>query len=548
MRGGMRNMDTYTPEFTAVIADDEPSVLSGLQNSVDWASLGVSIIAVARDGRQALNLIITHQPDIAIIDIKMPEMNGLEVIHGVREAGVSTDFIILSGYDEFSYAKDAIRYGAKAYLLKPLNKKELHDELYRICSQRPHAQPLSADSESEFHADSLGISFFSDLIDGKLLDSGKASQILRSSQSRLTSDSCYVMVFLFSPDPSEFPEGLPFRQIISRLDTQFSGKGHKFWQYDDQKLIGIFNSSGSFPEQTAKQCLEILSLEQLPAPIIGIGDTVSRLLECSYSYNRALTALSYRLYDERLDILSWNLICTVPPQLKLTDIDYLSLIQYIVKKDAGGIEAYCGNFVDSLLYVPMPPPNYVFSMCYALFNQISREFSSFTYQDIPETANPRELYKCATLSRIKEWLTASFCRLSEFVDAVYGYSGDTPLTGDAPLNLREMAEEPKDNIIRDAMAYVKEHINQHIKLKDIADHVLLSPSYFAIYFKSKTNINLRDYLLKEKMEYAKRRLTDPNVSISDVAFDIGYGDYRSFSRAFKNIYGITPSDFQNKQK
>ena len=73
-------------------------------------------------------------------------------------------------------------------------------------------------------------------------------------------------------------------------------------------------------------------------------------------------------------------------------------------------------------------------------------------------------------------------------------------------------------------------------------------NYFVIYFKNKTNVNLRDYLLTEKMEYARRVLMNPSASISDVAYDVGYGDYRSFSRAFKNVHGITPSDFQAKYR
>ena len=76
----------------------------------------------------------------------------------------------------------------------------------------------------------------------------------------------------------------------------------------------------------------------------------------------------------------------------------------------------------------------------------------------------------------------------------------------------------------------------------------LSPSYFAIYFKGKTGVNLRDYLLAEKMEYARKALTNPDTPISDVAYDVGYGDYRSFSRAFKNVHGITPSDFQARYR
>ncbi len=517
--------------YTAVIADDEPSVLSGLQAIVDWESLGISIIASARDGRQALNLIISRRPDIAIIDIKMPEASGLEVIHGAREAGIGTDFIILSGYDEFSYAKEAIRYGARAYLLKPLDKQELCDELCRICSQRSLSRHVPEQDPMSAYAGSAN-SFFRDLIDGKILDAEKASKRLLSSQSNLSLDSCYVTVFT-----TEDPADLLSPGVLDALEKRFTHRGHKFLQYDTRKLIGIFNSSEVTPEETARECLNVLSQKGLPSPLAGIGDTVSRLPECSYSYNRALTALTYRLYDNDLNILDWKLICTEPPRLKLDDVDFLPLIQSIVRGESADIEKYCCDFVDSLLYVPMPPPNYVYSMCYALYSRISSEFSSYTCRDVSEAADPRELYQCPSLTSIRKWLADSFCQLSEFVDAIYGNSEET-----IPQ------EEPKDKIIRSAMIFMRDNIHRHIKLKDIADHVHLSPSYFAIYFKNKTGVNLRDYLLKEKMEYARKRLSDPGVSISDVAFDVGYGDYRSFSRAFKNIYGITPSDFQNRKK
>ena len=129
-------MEQNTVEFTAVLADDEYSVLEGVKTAIDWESLGIRIAALASNGHEALDAIIKYKPDLAIIDIRMPDLTGIQVIERCRNAGISTDFIILSGYDDFSYAKEAMRYGAKAYLLKPLNSTELTDEICRIFMER----------------------------------------------------------------------------------------------------------------------------------------------------------------------------------------------------------------------------------------------------------------------------------------------------------------------------------------------------------------------------------------------------------------------------
>ncbi len=530
-------------QFTAIIADDEPAILKGLKESINWSELDLSIIALAHDGREALNLITKLNPDIAIIDIKMPTLSGLDVIRNAKDAGSATDFIILSGYNDFSYAKDAIKYGARAYLLKPLDKEEFYGEVYRICSERAHTLETPY-PDRQFLPYGSETVFFNNLIDSKILDSGKIKNILLSSRINLSDSPCYVLVLLFAQDLAENAlEELPFPLIIAKLNEHFDTIRHRFWKYDHQKIIGIFNTSNTTSFQIAMQCIDVLTAQNLPLPQIGVGDTVSGLFECPYSYNRALTALSYQLYDDRSKIFTYEFICTVPPKVTLSDIDYLPLVQAIVRRDKDAIKNYCDTFIDSLLYVTMPPPNYVFSLCYALFNLIEQEFSSFSQQDITLTTNAKDLYQFKKLTQIRQWLTESFCQLSEFIDAVYGYSD--PASSRKPAKI---TEDVKDNIIKTAKEYIHGNIQKHIKIEDIARQVHLSPSYFAIYFKNKTNINLRDYLLNEKMEYAKKKLSDPSISISDVAYDIGYGDYRSFSRAFKNIYGITPSDFQARNK
>lgn len=532
-------MEQNTVEFTAVLADDEYSVLEGVKTAIDWESLGIRIVALASNGHEALDAIIKYKPDLAIIDIRMPDLTGIEVLGRSRNAGISTDFIILSGYDDFSYAKEAMRYGAKAYLLKPLNSTELTDEICRIFMERTSQ---SRHSTRRLYQEQFNFNFFNNLIDGKILESSIISQMLCDTDLPLSDSSCYVCAFIFEETLSSGTASFSPDPVLKQLNQEFAGEKHILWKHDSKQLIGIFNTSSLIPFHVALRCLEALKNKELPLPFIGVGDTVSGLMECSYSYNRALTALTYQLYDSSSHIFTYETICTIPPKTRLSDIDCLPLFQYIVKKDREGIKTYCNEFIDSLLYVPMPPPNYVYSLCYALFHQVQQEFSNFSHGEISEIATARDLYRFKQLSQIRQWLSDSFCQLSEFIDAVYGYASSKY------AQVQENASRADDPIICTAKEFIHRNITNHIKIEDIAREVHLSPSYFAIYFKNKTNVNLRDYLLTEKMEYARRVLTNPSASISDVAYEVGYGDYRSFSRAFKNVHGITPSDFQAKYK
>lgn len=536
-------MEQPIMQFRAVLADDEISILKGLEDAVDWAALGIKVVALARNGKEALNAIIEHKPDVAVIDIKMPEISGLEVIQRIRDSGIQTDFIILSGYDDFSYAKEAIRYGAKAYLLKPLNNLELYDEIYRICLERSrHGRR----GNRSMYQERLNLDFFNKLVDSKILEPGIIRETLKSTGIHLNDSACYVCALLFDQEGSgsrgQEDREIPFEAVLEKLDKEFAQEKHIFWKYNERQIIGIFNVSSMIPFRTAMRCLEVFRDAGLPLPFIGLGDTVSSLMECSYSYNRAMTAITYQLYDDSSRIFTYEAICSTPPTMNLSDIDYLPLVQYIVKKDFEGIRTYCSEFMDKVLYVQMPPPNYVFSLCYTLFHRIEQEFSSFSHEEITEIARAQDLYQFKRLQQIREWLVNSFCQLSEFIDAVYGYA--TPKYASA----QKTASEAEDDIIRIAKEFIHSNITNHIKIEDIARQVHLSPSYFAIYFKNKTNINLRDYLLTEKMEYARRALMNPSTAISDVAYAVGYGDYRSFSRAFKNVHGITPSDFQAKYR
>lgn len=515
--------------ITAILVDDEQSVLNGLQEVIDFDRYQIKLIGTAMDGVEALKLLLEWQPDFAIVDINMPGMSGLDIIREARANKIRTDFIILSGFGEFSYAQEAISHGAKAYLLKPVNAEELNNQIGQICLEHSRHSQMPINQKYTQH---LIDNNFNRLIDGKYTDSSAISSFLQSLDLSIGMGNCYVMVIQTNIELTE-PE-----KMLHKLNETFSNTKHVFWQIDSIKLGAIFNITEETSFRIAMKIVEVMS-EFCPGTTIGIGDIVNQLTNASYSYGRAMTALSYKLFDSASRVFPSDIICTTPPTLRLQEIDCLPLVQFIVKRDKDSIRNFCKDFFNSLLYVKMPPPNYVFSMCYALFAQIQKEFSNFLQENITDFAGSQELYQCTNTDQIIDWLSNTFCKLSDMVDAIYGYSNPQS-------EKRVDISSVEDDIIVASQKYIKDNIAKRIKLEDIARNVHLSPSYFATYFKEKTGANLRDFLLQTKMEYAAAALRSDNQTVMEVADTLGYSDYRSFSRAFKNIYGCTPSDFQSK--
>lgn len=524
-------------KITALLADDELSVLKGLEQSIKWSDLGVELIGTATDGQEALRLILEKRPDFVIIDINMPGMSGLEVMKAVNENSLGTDFIILSGYNEFSYAQQAIRFGAKGYLLKPLDSAELSEQIRRICIERSSKHTDAANSQ---YLQQLTQSFFTKLINGKVTDSSSINQFLQTMNLSLSDEHSYVTVFSFD-QVKELAQG-SLENAIATINSNLQYEKFVLWQNDDNKLTAVFNSSETPAFQVALRILDILKGHDLPIPYCGIGDIVDHLANIPYSYSRAMTALTYRIYNEG-QILSYENICTIPPSFQLSDIDCLPLIQHIVRQEKDEIKKFCEDFFGRLFYVETPPPNYVYSLCYALFSKIEKEFSGYAHEEIHGIANAQDLYHFQSVTEIRKWLFDTFCKLSDYVDALYGHNRK-------PDESVPEIESVDDEIIKKATAFINAELTSGaaIKIDDIARHVHLSSSYFAIYFKEKTGVNLRDHILRVRMEYAAHALIERKQSINEIAASIGYSDYRSFSRAFKNVYGCTPSDFQMRHQ
>lgn len=515
------------PQFTIVLADDEPILLDSLCGCLSKLENPVfSVIGIAHDGIQALNLILEYAPDFSILDIQMPGLTGLEVVRRAKQAQVDTEFVLLSGYDEFSYAQEAIALGVQSYLLKPLDQDELYQTLHQICGRRIKSNIRFPQYQE------AAIHFLDELLTRQSINTGRVQDALSFLNPELSDCDCYSMIIQFD---RVFSPGDCAASMIQAMDAAVQNVPHVFWS-SGNRIIGIFNRSEQSPLAVARLCADVLRTGFRQEPYIAVGDTVPTLQQISYSHNRALTALTYRLFNPQDRVLSTGVICTTAPKHTLSDIDYQPLMQSILKKDFSAIQAFCSNFIRALMYVKMPPPNYVLGLCTALVSAVEQELLVFGQSRV-SGASSREIFSCATISEVEKWLCQTFSHMSRSFRPTYQDSGAAAEAG-----------PPSNPVIHAAQEYIRQNVHENLLLEDIAQQVHLSPAYFATYYKKCTNTNIRDYILETKMEYARQQLDQMMTAVNDVADALGYSDYRSFSRAFKKFYGITPSEYRSRKE
>ena len=510
--------------FSCVIADDETAILENLKCAPLWEKFGISIIAECNNGKLAYETIQRLKPDFAIIDIRMPLMTGLEVLKQCHENGLSTHILIMSGFDDFSYAKQALKYGAKAYLLKPIDFSELTDELQRLL--------LSLESERKAINQALSpASFFNDLIEGRIIDSSIINHMLPSLETKLTNTSCYVIILYFIKKLSDDQ----YKVVLPILDAKLGIIRHKVWFRDSKSVVGILNTDDKTPFEVVTTLLESFEPKIYENTIAGIGEVVPELHHSSHSYEKAQAALSYRIYNCRQKIFSTQNICTVAPPENQNPLNKVDMVKEIIQLDKEGITRGIREFLSALLYVPAPNPNYLYSLCNVFIANTNAALAPLLPPDAVSSV-VKEIPLANSIEEIRLCLESYFFSVCDYISRVYGQGKAELLLEEARGSFKE-----EDALIRTAKIYIRENIDRNIHISDIADSVHLSSSYFAIYFKTKTGITLRDYLLREKMEWACKMLLKRSVSIDVISDTLGYSDYHAFSRAFKKIYGKSPS-------
>lgn len=519
--------------ITLLIADDEATIRNGLSTVVPWEEFGITIVGTAENGREALAIMRECHPDIVITDIRMPEMDGLELMECAKKEKLQTNFLILSGYDDFQYAQKAISFGARYYFLKPIKIAELITEIRKLketIRQTSHIRSYSAylDVKSEPKE-----KFLKQLVKNELHSREEIDGEIQKLGLQLSESPYRVMVFTIrSEDEWEMEE--EFEQIKHLLDIvqeELRETRHEVFIWSSKQLLAIVHTSRpdggvvDYPFLAGK-CINRGRRGESVTILAGIGGENDSLIECVNSYKQALLSLSYSFYQTETEVFDEHIICQEKPVKGTDAIDYNQLFYLITMNRREAIKSFCEDYFQQLLYVPMPPPSYVKGMCIYLVTDIQKELSARQKEEqlLSKADIIVQIHEIATLTELKQFMEMFLLDCSDML------SSDSQLSNHQTIKAAEY--------------YIKSHISEKILAKDVARHVNLSDVYFTSYFKLKTGINFRDYVIQIKMEYAKTLMEQhPDKTVSEVGAAIGYDDYRSFYRVFKQYTGVNPSDY-----
>lgn len=504
-----------------LIVDDQKPVRDGLKQAVDWNRLGYEVAGDVNCAKAALDFIQSHTVDVMLTDIIMPEMNGLALINELnRNLNIKT--IILSGYNEFEYAREAIRLGAYDYLTKPVIFSELEKILINIketiYNERKNKEDAFALTQSAREA------FLNKLVKGYFNDVDEAIARINKLDLGLEPELYYTIVNMRIMYLNE--DALNNRDE-QRLVIEIGNALRKFrvlqiFESDARDiciLIGSANKEISVMEEINGIKEQI---QNDPGYIlhIGLGETKKGLLDINASYDEANLAIDSCITIPGSYIQEYKQIKN-QNYTQLSEKTRSEIINSLYSNDEKKLKELMGHIIGGFHDFSIYNVCIEFILIILKFINDSCETQNMADQI---NFNPKDIYK---------------------YEDVNGICGFMESIIDKAVNILKSKKENSSGFIIDSIKkYMEQHYAEDISLKKMADMYHLHFAHLSRLFKEKTNINFIDYLTNIRIEKSKDLLKDSSLKIYDVSDMVGYDSPKYFSKTFKEYTGITPAEFR----
>jgi two-component system response regulator YesN len=536
--------------YSVLIVDDERRVRQGLADNVDWESFGFRVSGSESNGKRAFEFIEQRLPDVLLTDIRMPVMSGLELMDLVHKKYPSIKMVALSGYDEFEYAQQALKYGVLDYILKPTKISDLRLAFAKV--------KTILDNEKE-----------------KKEREEKLQQQLKEAQPLLREKCLYEIVKGRTEDKNKIWEKINFLGLdigeksfcvllaevgaLSKPDNEMDEQNKQLLMFSIMNIIeeiteryckvSIFSpSSSSIIILLSDDNIDILELENLKYSIaekiqreinnrldieiaIGMGRAYGSIDDTYVSCNESSFAVKYKLYEGRNSIIDINDVS--PPQ----DISYSlsrekeeALIEHLRLGNEKQVIKILNSIYYEILHRQKLPLDYIQRVCLEILISSSRYISEMggDFKDIfPENIiSFQEISKYETVDELYQWMVEIFSSIIDYI--------------------KKTRESSQNTLIENVKQYITLHYAEDVSLKSLAQKFYISPEYLSRLFKKETGENFIEYLTKTRISKAKELLIEnKDIKVYEVAEMVGYNDPKYFSRLFikhTNQYPVSYRD------
>lgn len=539
------------------LAEDEVIVRETIKRMIPWENLGFELVGEAADGEMALPLLLRQKPDLLITDIKMPFMDGLTLAKVAKKEIPGLKVVILSGYDDFNYAKQAINIGVEDYLLKPITKNALIERLTEIRSRYEHEKTQKEyyekfHREMQAYEENSSRDFFEALVRGSM----DMMEIYRRSEKLgldIVAEAYNVLIFTMN------------------CEEDFSGQreGYSEWEAESLELLEEFFSENTSAmlfrcnifsygvlikgqketiEENTRSCVsEIQRIfdrkEQKRQWFVAAGEPVERLSQIQKSYYSASRAFSQRyLYDE--NILYYDEMTSMEKKNVTEDdstylqkVDVNALNPAILQKFlSNGLLEETENFVKDYFYAIGQEP--LESLVFRNYVTLNVRFSVMSF--LKEIG-------CDTRTLEQEDTEDVLSESSKSLENAIAYA--EKIISQA-IALRDQNSGNKNrSILKTAVDFIDSHyMEEDMSLNKAANAANVSANHFSALFSQNMGQTFIEYLTNLRMNKAKEYLRCTSMRSSEIAGEIGYKDAHYFSYLFKKTQGMTPSDYRKARE
>ena len=541
------------------LAEDEVVVRETIKRMIPWEELGFELVGEAADGEMALPLLIRQQPDLLITDIKMPFMDGLTLARLAKKEIPGLKVVILSGYDDFNYAKQAIGIGVEDYLLKPITKNALIERLSEIRSRYEHEKTQKEyyenfQREMQAYEKNSSRDFFEALVGGSM-DMMEVYKRAEKLGLDIVAEAYNVLIFTMNCDEDFSGQRDEYSsweaESLELLENFFAGHSSAMLFRSNIFSYGVLlKGQRETIEENTRACVDeirkILSRQDGRREwFLAVGQSVERLSQIQKSYHTASRAFSQRyLYDE--NILYYDEMETMEHpggQAETEDNAYLQKVDVnalnpaiLQKFLSNGLQEETENFVKDYFYAIGQEP--MESLVFRNYVILNVRFSVISFikglgcdTNEMESADTEEV-----LAESGKNMESAIAYAKKMISQA--------------IEIRDQNSGNKNrSILKTAVDFIDSHyMDEEISLNTVANVANVSSNHFSALFSQNMGQTFIEYLTTLRMNKAKELLRCTGMRSSEIAGEIGYKDAHYFSYLFKKTQGMTPSDYRKARE
>lgn len=509
--------------YSLVIADDEPAIRKGLTRRIDWSSMGFQVVESFEDGEDVVAYLSNHHVDVVLTDVRMSVVSGLSLAQRIHEQGLDTDVVLLSGYKDFEYAREALKHGVHRYLLKPTNEDELRTvfaELReKIAARRRTAAPgrigrLVSEGRQRLLAR---------LVDGLFEGSDElVEQWRRCALPPLSGDvaASYALVRIADPQDAGGDPGAAWPAVLHE-------QSHRLCLDEPTRatvalveppdllhfLVVAREASRTGPADDGAPDAATVLRETAATRIEGAGRAIAGVV----------TSCAVGCMDDLLELPAFERDRPAPSAAR----DPEAIARDLLDSPADRVEsvaADAGREIASAGTRPRSARRAAIAVVSALVALCRHRAPGHA---IDPDVNYEALFRCATAEEAGSWAVTAVRRiLATFHE---------PVTGSHA------------NVVARVRSYIVGHLSEDIGLEHVAREVYLSPAYLSRLFHEEAGQTFLDAVTEARVERACTLLAErSDLPVSSVSREVGYSDPKYFARVFKSRMGRTPSDYRRK--